>query len=635
MTAPNAPVPTVGDSSAKSPERPSSQLLVPVSPSQQQFGFRPTEKGQTSSVGSDVEPSQISEPPSPGLKKEASGTIFEIPSELDEGDDENHQGIWWKSPTLMIGFLILGIAACSAHHGWYAHLSGRQVGDDISQQWALRAGNAFAFLSNTCFVASASFAYTQWLWKVLQTQEFKVKGLEAVFGFDNSISAVVKVKYMRKLGWAALIALIVCQTQTTSFAFSAVDPTTNTIIFLGPRTLIYRLSTATATAGQILTIIPPFVNSSYSLDFYGPYVQCQQANETEAGIISSLRNQSISQITGDTLETDNCYFAFVPDFGLLNSGTTPDHGVQMVSQERLQEPGNASNEIWMVYSRWAWNSSGQQTAVDRYTTCQLWNASYTIDLSFQEGSQNITKHDLELKNLVPYPTPYQQNSPDVIVQHSYSAVMWALTDLLVGSMGLFSQISNGTNTSTITNFSEITTTLERTSLLGSSDLDVFFDKNHWMTNNISGNYTPSAQRQADIEFAGNKTLEELIPELAFNTTVGFMNNWLLSYKHTILLLSYGLAIFFALLANLSGAYAYLRNGVAHDRGFAAVMAATRDPHIGEGFDERMAGRLPVQRKIRDMKMRYEQNGVGGGKFRRVLEVGTKKKRVLRRVSVWT
>jgi hypothetical protein len=97
-----------------------------------------------------------------------------------------------------------------------------------------------------------------------------------------------------------------------------------------------------------------------------------------------------------------------------------------------------------------------------------------------------------------------------------------VTDHLVGSIGIFKQ-SEPNNITTY--LSEITTDIELTALLGSSDLDVFFDDSHALYSDKIDNDPP---RIADIRLAKNRTLDVLIAELSFNTTVSFLSDRLLS-----------------------------------------------------------------------------------------------------------
>jgi len=396
--------------------------------------------------------------------------------------------------------------------------------------------------------------------------------------------------------------------QTKLFTYSVPSNTTTGTgeQFLGPRTIISRLSTATATQGQILPVNPPSSNSSFVVQFYAPSVQCSQANSTVATTVDFFRNQSITNSTGNIIEWISNYFAFVPDLTNLGSNSLSERGVQMVDQMRPQQPTNASNQLWMVYSVYDY-STGQKQVVDRFTTCQLYNASYRVNLTFQDGNKTITPLNITTLNEVPYPVQNAPASDDLLVQHAYSAVMWAFTELLTGSMGIFTEYSAGTTT----RFGEITTQIEQTSLLGSSDLDVFFNNNHFL---YSNNTITSNQRQQDVDLAQNRTLDMLIPELAFNTTMSFMNDPLLSpsvptdvlvtqsiniyaYHSRNLLFSYGLAIAFTVLANLLGAYAYWRNGHSHSKSFSAILASTRDPGLTKLFHAETMGRLPLHKKV--------------------------------------
>src|SRR5277367_1146473 len=314
------------------------------------------------------------------------------------------------------------------------------------------------------------------------------------------------------------------QTKRFTYSVQSNSSDSETEQFLGPRTIISRLSTATATQGQILPISPPFPNSTYTLEFYGPAVQCGEANSSVATIIKSLRNEAVASFRGNIVENSDYYFAFVPDLSNVGNSSAPNGGVTAVSQVRLQQPQNASNQLWMVFSRYILDTTGQRTTEDRCLLCQLYNATYNINLTFEEGSQTIQDQGTRILNLVDYPEANAPVSSDLMVQHAYSAFMWALTDLLVGSMGIFSEeTSKSSNVPTY--FGEITTQIEHTSLLGSSDLDAFFDSNHAL---YSNNSVVSDQRLQDIALAKNRTLDILIEELAYNTTLSFMNSDLLS-----------------------------------------------------------------------------------------------------------
>lgn len=341
---------------------------------------------------------------------------------------------------------------------------------------------------------------------------------------------------------------------------------------------------------------------------------------------------------------ENFYFAFVPDL----SG--PE--VKAILANRFQQPANGSNQLWMTFQRYVINSTDAKVPQPRHLVCQLYNASYDLSLSFVENSQNITTNSLQILNAIDYPS-VDPTTPSDLVQHAYSAYMWAFTDQLIGWIGIYNDTSLGNSSGGITEFSEIQTQIEHTSLLGSSDLDYFFDQNHDLFSNTSTG-SNSDQRTQDIDLAQNQTLDFLIPELAFNTTLSFMASDLLSYApfsspispfppltnpphrppinttvlttvsvnlygyhYTNLFLAYGIAIFFALLANALGGLAYHHNRVSHDTSFSSILSSTRDPGLADLFVHQVLGKLPLPGEIKRAMLRFGKMKEGGLGFHRV------------------
>jgi hypothetical protein len=296
-------------------------------------------------------------------------------------------------------------------------------------------------------------------------------------------------------------------------------------VLTGPRTIISRFSNAAASTGDILPIIPPYLNSTYMLQFYGPKVECRDAGPQEiATIDSSIDSQiSMSEATETNQEID--YFAFVP--AQNSSGFYPILG------NRQEEPVDAMNQLWMAYSIYGIGSNCQNPSniTRKYTVCSLWNVSYAVNFTFENGIQNITAVDYQLLNEVEYPT-VNASAPSNLTQFAYSAYMWAFTDQIIGFMEIYTEIL--TNGSAGTNNSQIQTLIQTTALLGSSDLDVYFDQRHVRLDGAS-DCTPSDQRAEDIGLARNDSLDILIPELSFNITMSYFSSNLLSYVTTYLL----------------------------------------------------------------------------------------------------
>jgi hypothetical protein len=293
-------------------------------------------------------------------------------------------------------------------------------------------------------------------------------------------------------------------------------------MFLGPRTIVDRLAVATAAGGVILPITPPYVNASYEIHFQGPWVQCAKANDTQVATLDQLISQQM-QTQDNITQLVNAYYAYVPNL------SAPDQAGIIV--DRLQQPSNGSNELWLSFKR---NGTGYTSdpvltcPITEYRICKLYNANYDLTFTFMEGNQMVEGYPPTNLTEVAYPV-LNLTAPSDLVQLAYSAYMWAFTNQLVGSMGFYNDTS--TNKTTPAEYSEIKTGIGATSILGSSDLDCFFGTNSILPEipgSTSYTTTLSPQRQQDIDLAKNGTLDDLIPELAFNTTVSLMNDVLLA-----------------------------------------------------------------------------------------------------------
>ena len=317
-------------------------------------------------------------------------------------------------------------------------------------------------------------------------------------------------------------------------------------VYSGPRSILSRLAVATAATGQILSLPAPFINATYQQNFYGPYVQCQTANDTIANQVDMAAERAETALDPSIREVSNEYFAFVP--ALVNlSGSSFDSGVQVANLSNVNGALNASNQLWMKFPRYPPDVTilnVTDKADPYYLSCELYNASYEVNFSWANGIQSISMPEPEIVGVVPYPTTgssvtaYQESS-------AYSAFMWALSNQLVGSMGFYQSTSNNGTGNSILNgiyadnnqpssgdkttdpiFSEIYTDIDQTSLLGSSDFNSYFIKNHALHSHTDGLFSP--QRLQDMAYARNRTLDVLIPELSSNITLSLIIDPLLA-----------------------------------------------------------------------------------------------------------
>lgn len=267
---------------------------------------------------------------------------------------------------------------------------------------------------------------------------------------------------------------------------------------------------------MILPLKSPFNHSSYSVSFFGPAVQCRPADSVAESKIDDLLKLRMDKPVGTARAVKNAYYAFVPAFDAQGNVTA-------LSDVRYQVPVNASNEVWMVFQRYSNLTDSACDYKPYHQVCKLWNATYDLDLSWENGFQNITG-SRNLSHEVAYPNdkPHEISN---MAQHAYSAFFWASTDQIVGSFGWFYDTANTTSNNT---FGMINCPIQHNSLLGTSDLDVYFDYNE----DKGACQTPyrnlSAQRQQDKADGKNRTLGELIEEMSFNMTASLLHNDLLT-----------------------------------------------------------------------------------------------------------
>jgi hypothetical protein len=180
------------------------------------------------------------------------------------------------------------------------------------------------------------------------------------------------------------------------------------------------------------------------------------------------------------------------------------------------------------------NKLGERVKERRFEVCLPHNASYDLQISHHHGVQTVTTN-YSVGDGIPSPVD-DLNSPSDLTQHAYSVYMWVLCHQLVGKMAWYAEPNAITSNTTVfargTNrFGVIEFPIRRTSLHGSLDFDAFFgfdeEKGSYGDKNVSRVLYLSDRQLRDKVLARNRTLDVLIEELSFNTTISLMHNALL------------------------------------------------------------------------------------------------------------
>ncbi len=96
-----------------------------------------------------------------------------------------------------------------------------------------------------------------------------------------------------------------------------------------------------------------------------------------------------------------------------------------------------------------------------------------------------------------------------------------------------------------------------------------------------------------------------------------------AYHKADLLAAYGIAILVAIIANLLGAYAYIKNKVAHDINYTSLVSSSADDTITTVFkqeDPSTRGKLPLPKSIGDVEIKFTPLDEGGLGFQTAEEV---------------
>ena len=265
----------------------------------------------------------------------------------------------------------------------------------------------------------------------------------------------------------------------------------------------------------------PFSNASYSLDFYGPAVQCRAANESAGRMMYDFLSSSAEYCPVADLNSGDegaYYIGMVPG---RNKTTGKIYAVDLGQPSHPTDHKSSqpiAPEFW--FGRSTTTTTGNSSICTsrggwKNFTCILHNTSYSADFSFNGGVQSTKLKNIEylepMKWYIGVPTPdfledsSYGNAPRYAVM-SYQAVWVALNQQLIGTLS-----SNPQGTRIL-----------QTPLIGSKDLG------DWASFTFGGGIPPSVS-----SIAGNRSLDVLIEEMARNITLSLFSTASLWYVMAI------------------------------------------------------------------------------------------------------
>jgi hypothetical protein len=185
------------------------------------------------------------------------------------------------------------------------------------------------------------------------------------------------------------------------FAYALNETHVGSQQYLGDRSIIERLAVASAATGRILALPPLFTNATCRQTFTAPYTQCQKASAAVAAQIDIVADKSRQALDVSTQQVSLDYFAVVPALSILKEGSLSN--VQIGNLNSFDAALDASNQLWLYFTRYKATRNFTGTPQGHYVSCQLYNASYQVEFSWSNGIQQLKILSLGVLNQVYYP----------------------------------------------------------------------------------------------------------------------------------------------------------------------------------------------------------------------------------------
>ncbi|KAK8157436.1 hypothetical protein IWX90DRAFT_324026 [Phyllosticta citrichinensis] len=507
--------------------------------------------------------------------------------------------IHWRSPALMAGFFLAGVWFALGHHFHYQALEDQEVGSATRQQWAIRIGTLLAFLSKACLAGAVGVAYTQRLWVTVKEKPISLRNLDNVFSLTTSpvsffsLEVLTSAKVLCLLAacmWCIPIAATI--TPATLSVRTVMLPNSTTARVPLPDFLnedawanfegvgrpssstasVNRILAATSSSMSTLSFTAPFTNSSYTVDFYGPAMKCEDLATASAESLDLGEAKSLQEAFQKTLNVSE----FSPGLSVLYAAGSPDsvEGVLMQNHLFVHVPNSDTQNL----------------------SCHLWNTSYQVLFRFDDGVQSTI-----IQNLT-HVAPTDIQGDEIMTEYApgeiaYWSMFSALSRVLTTTLGFGSTMYlNGADSTFI-----------QTGVAACPQIS-----------NVSGY---SLAQYSSPWMCRNGSVDKAIEDLSHNFTLSLLSTDLFSnmtdapitvvsskvhyeYNRTDLLIAYAAAVGVALVCISVGASAYFANGYSASTSFSSIISTTRNADLDRLVQGACLGAQPLPRRMGDMKLRF-------------------------------
>ncbi|EXL45915.1 hypothetical protein FOCG_11911 [Fusarium oxysporum f. sp. radicis-lycopersici 26381] len=550
------------------------------------------------------------------------------------------------TPVLMTGSLFLGLLLAIGHHLYYHYLDGRVIKSQNQQEWFLRVGTGIAFLARALLSAAVGFAYTQILWRTLRSKSVTIEGVNSLFGVLHNAwdfttwelwTIAPALAVVAIIAWALpLIAVITPATLTVQVSdhpnvtvvdapipLLDYDNMLNFAQFTGvggvgyyaPSSYVSRVLLSVASLGSILTIPAPFPNSSYSVDFYGPLISC-----------STPRNASFAKLLAEAVKNETCcgdsagYVGFVPSSNTMNSteegyalaGLRGAMNYSLISTvSSIDQTANATSSAKLYVVVPDKPASSSYIMANKSIECSLYNSSYAVNFTFDNGRQNITYKSKRLKGVTSIDAGLNQDtgSSQFNAAVAYIALMNSLGKLLLGSLGISHYgVMRPTQTQIMSSV-----------LMDAKEMQV-----------LGGVNAATDRSEAPESVIGNISMADALEQLFTNATISlFSNSKLLqndttashgnitylttqiafSYEPRNLFIAYGMGVLASAIIVIVGLLCIKSASASYATTFSTILRTTRNPDIDTIVPAaETSGAEPLSKHLGDTRLVLRRQG---------------------------
>jgi hypothetical protein len=379
---------------------------------------------------------------------------------------------------------------------------------------------------------------------------------------------------------------------------------------------ISRLLLPVATMGSILNIPAPFPNSSYAVNLYGPSISCDTPkNRTFTDKVSEVIAR-YSKLDGnityvgfvptcrpETTTTEGCAIRGLDkalDDSLVDTAPTLDSTAEDIYYSGSSQVSPAT--FYVV------TPDGQGEQAKNTVKCELYNSSYSINFTFDNGLQDI-KYDIEKLNGVSIldagmcreGKQFHHCNPGT----AYLSLMNAMGDLLLGATWRSPWVTN-------INAAQ-RTRIGSTTLVESPDMHHLYREKpkspiKYMSmgdtlEELFANVTISIF--SDVQFLQNDTVASYGPITRFSAQNAF------SYEPRNLFIAYGIGILFSMIIVIYGLLCIRSASASYANSFSTIVRTTRNPGLDAVVpNAETSGAEPLSKNIGKIRLKLRRQGKG-------------------------